>query len=168
MKRAAVSLFLLGASVFCFAAVRTSAQSTESKPSSDPVEISKIRCSQQSGGMNVQSGWNGMGIPQSSGSEKWQVEYRIKCQIDKQVSVIYWSFRFVNKDKKEIVEEFKTKRSVKPGKEVTVSESFGYDARLVPQNLEGNVLIRKIEFQDGSSWEPPPIKSDSMLTGPQQ
>jgi hypothetical protein len=131
--------------------------------SSEPFVICKIRCWNQVGGSAVQPGW-GATTPQGVGPNKWQIEYRIKNQSDKPISVIHWSFQFVNRDKKNVVEDFKSKRSLKPTKESTVTETFEYDSRLMPQDLEGNILLRRIEYEDGSNWQPDPKKSESMLT----
>jgi hypothetical protein len=94
----------------------------------------------------------------------WQVEYRVKNQAGKPIAAIHWSFQFVNKDKKIVIEDFKTKRGLKPSKETTIAETFEYESRLMPETIEGNILLRRIEFEDGTSWQPDPKKSESMLT----
>src|SRR6185436_10584880 len=75
----------------------------------DPIIVSKLRCWNEASGMANQSGW-GSTTPVGTGNKKFQIEFHIKGQTDKQIAVLYWSFRFLNKANQNIVQDFKLKR----------------------------------------------------------
>lgn len=141
MKRFLITLTLL-----LFAGVSAQAQTLE------PVSVSKLRCWNQAGGASVQGGW-GATTPVGIGPNKWQVEFRLKSQTDKQIAVIHWSFRFVNKSQKDVIQDFITKKNIKPGKELTMLETFDYDSKNMPSEMKGVIIIRRVEYEDGSVWK---------------
>jgi hypothetical protein len=152
-KRVSAFTFLMTAILFCLLASSVAAQSN------DQFNVTKIRCFHESGAAPATGGWGSS----STCPNKWQLEYHMKNSSDKSVATIYWSFRFVNKEGKTVVEDFKTKRLVKPGKETTYNEAFEYNANLMPEAIQGAILIRRLEFDDGSAWQPKPDESDPAL-----
>lgn len=153
--------------IVCFfisalAVIPTNGQSPALLQSNEQLNISKLRCWQEAPGVAMSSagGWGATNV----NPNRWKVEFHLKSVFDKPAAVLYWSFRFVNKDGKSVVQDFKNKREIKPGKDTLIAESFDYPSNQMPKDMMGNIIIRRVEFADGSSWQPKPDESDPMLT----
>lgn len=124
------------------------------------LEITKLRCWHEAANASVSNG--GWGATNAN-PNRWKVEFNLKNISEKQVALLLWSFRFINKKGETVIQDFKTKGNVKPGKNVMVVEEFDFSANNMPEAMIGNIFIRRLEFADGTSWQPKPDGSDPAL-----
>lgn len=124
---------------------------------STPFEITKINCSNTTSHDNP--GWSV--IPTGLAQNRWTMEFRMGNLSNKQVSAVHWAFRFKDKNNKTVVQEFKSKRSIKPGKDSIFRESFIFESAMMPSPIVGTILLRQIDFADGTTWLPDPKDPDS-------
>lgn len=124
---------------------------------SKPFEVTKINCS--NGLSQDNSGWSV--VPTGLAQNRWTMEFRMGNLSDKQISAVHWAFRFKDKNNKVVIQEFKSKRSIKPGKDAIFREYFIFEQAMMPSPIVGTILLRQIDFADGSTWLPDPKDPDS-------
>lgn len=122
---------------------------------SKPFEITKVNCSNTTDN----PGWSA--VPTGLAQNRWTMEFRMSNLSNKQVNTVYWAFRFKDRNSKTVVQEFKSKRSIKPGKDSIFRESFIFESAMMPSPIVGTILLRQIDFADGTTWLPDPKDPES-------
>ncbi|MCS6886474.1 MAG: hypothetical protein RMM17_06340 [Acidobacteriota bacterium] len=124
-----------------------------------PFEVSKIACSNSLAADSTSPGWSA--VPIGLAQNRWTMEFKLLNRSDKQITALHWAFRFRDKSGKTVVQEFKSKRNIKPGKDSIIKETFIFDAASMPSPITGTILLRQVDFSDGSTWLPDPSDPDS-------
>lgn len=135
-----------------------------------PLEVSKLEINVGDAGFGSASRSSGLGSmrtssPTSSSTGGQQkVSFSLKAKnpsADKTIKSIEWEANFFDTQNKPVKNQFKTKKKIKPTKDETLEETIFFNTASLPSTVKLGFRIKKIEYDDNSTWENKAPDSDS-------